>query len=71
MTIIRIVAEIDKAKEHPTTNKHIPTVFTSPPKADLRYFNIILRFVPIKAHFTKENRPLLSPVNSLNFPIIR
>ena len=39
------------------------------PKAVLRYFNIILRFVPIKLHFNKE-KTLFSPLYCLKFPVI-
>ena len=51
MTIKRIVEEIDIIKENPTATRHIPTVKKSPPKECLRYFNIILRLVPINFPF--------------------
>ena len=40
-------------------------VLISFPKAILRYFNIILRLVRMKLHFTKPNKLVPSPIYSL------
>ena len=70
MTIIkRIVKEIDKIKEQPTKIRHTPIVYKFPPKASLRYFDIILRFVLIKLQFIKLNIPPSSPVYSFNLVV--
>jgi hypothetical protein len=70
ITIKRIVEEIDKAKEHPTIDRQVPIVLISLPKADLRYFSITLRFVPIKLHLTNENIPSPSFIYCFSLPVI-
>ena len=71
MTIVSIVEDIEKIKEHPTTTRHKPTVYKSFPKEYFKYFNTILRFVPMNFPFKKEKVSFVFfPIYSSKMPVI-
>ena len=61
MTIVSIVEDIEKIKEHPTITRHRPTVYKSFPKEYFKYFNTILRCLPMNCPFKNEKVSFVFP----------
>ena len=69
ITIRIMVEEIDKIKDNPTTQRHIPTVKKSPPNEFPRYFNIICKFIPMNFPFKNEKAspsPIIGLITFVN-----